>query len=354
MRIGIFDPYLDDLGGGEKYMMTIASCLSKQHDVDVFWDNNSDLDNLIHRFSLDLSKIKIVPNIFSSKTPFLKRFIKTRHYDLIIFLSDGSIPIISCKLLVHIQQPLEQMQARSLWDKVKLSRIQSFFCNSMYTRSFIDKKFSLKTTVLYPPVLFQPKQIKKENIILHVGRFRVRNVSANDYKKQGVMINKFKEMVKNGLNNWEFVLAVSIQEKDALEFEKMKKSAQGFPIRFLINQTNDKLWEIYSKAKIYWHATGFGEDLNKRPELAEHFGISTVEAMGAGAVPVVINEGGQREIGENGKNGFLWNSLDELEEKTLMLINNEKLLQQLSKIAYESSKRFSEDNFCQKVNELIK
>ena len=36
MKIGIFDPYLDDLGGGEKYMMKIAQCLGKNHDVSIF------------------------------------------------------------------------------------------------------------------------------------------------------------------------------------------------------------------------------------------------------------------------------------------------------------------------------
>ena len=44
MRIGVFDPYLDDLGGGEKYMMSVASCLSKKHDVTVFWDRKEDFE----------------------------------------------------------------------------------------------------------------------------------------------------------------------------------------------------------------------------------------------------------------------------------------------------------------------
>lgn len=78
MRIGIYDPYLDDLGGGEKYMMTIAQCLSKEHQVDVFWDNKQDLDNLIYRFSLDLSKISLVPNIFSGQFSTFQRLIFTK------------------------------------------------------------------------------------------------------------------------------------------------------------------------------------------------------------------------------------------------------------------------------------
>ena len=42
MKIGIFDPYLGTLSGGEKYMLSIASCLSKEHEVYVFWDQEKE------------------------------------------------------------------------------------------------------------------------------------------------------------------------------------------------------------------------------------------------------------------------------------------------------------------------
>jgi glycosyltransferase involved in cell wall biosynthesis len=354
VRIGIFDPYLDDLGGGEKYMMTIAQCLSENHKVDVFWNNINDLKGLTQRFSLDLSKVNLAPNIFSPKVSTAKRLVETSKYDAIIFLSDGSLPwVLSKKLFVHIQQPLKIMQTNSLLDKIKTTRVTSFFCNSEYTKSFIDKKFHLKSVILYPPVALNPKDVKKENIILHVGRFRVRNVKNDDYKKQGVMIETFKKMINKGLKNWRFILAVSIQEKDKNAFADMMKKAVGFPIEFLVNKNNKELWDTYSKAKIYWHASGFGEDLEKNPEYAEHFGISTVEAMGAGAVPVVINAGGQREIVSEGINGLLWDSIDELQSKTLRLIKDETLLNELSIKAIESSKKFSMEEFCQALNNLI-
>ena len=160
-------------------------------------------------------------------------------------------------------------------------------------------------------------------------------------------------MVNKGLKEWKFVLAVSVAEKDREEFEEMKKKSQNFPIEFLVNKSNDELWDIYSRAKIYWHATGFGEDLKMHPEFAEHFGISTVEAMGAGVVPVVINAGGQAEIVNDGKNGFLWNTLGQLQEKTLKLINDEKLLLTMSSAAKKRSQEFSGDNFSKNVNKLI-
>lgn len=356
MKIGIFDPYLDDLGGGEKYMMTIAECLSKKHEVNIFWDDKKSLELLNQRFSLDLARVHLVPNIFSPKISFLKRVLETRKYDVLIVLSDGSIPFsLSRKLLLHVQQPLKNFNSKTLKEKIKLSRVSDIFFNSEYTKSFNENNFKLKSCVIYPPVSFFAKDVKKENIILTVGRFRVKDVitKVDDYKKLSVMIDAFKRLPKERLKNWKFILAVSVLEKDKKAFKVLQKQTEDFPIEFLVNKSNDELWEIYSKAKIYWHASGFGEDLKKHPELAEHFGISTVEAMGAGVVPIVINAGGQREIVEEGKNGYLWNTLKELEIKTLKLIENEKQLKALSENAQKISQKYSKNKFCQEINDLI-
>ena len=231
--------------------------------------------------------------------------------------------------------------------------ISGIFCNSSYTKSFIDKSWGINTSILYPPVELKPKKTIKENIILHVGRFRVKNVGTEDYKKQGVMIDAFKKMIKQGLRNWKFVLAVSIRDDDKEVFDQVRESAKNLPIEFIVNRNNDELWDIYSKAKIYWHASGFGEDLKKHPEYAEHFGISTVEAMGAGAVPVVIDAGGQKEIVEEGKCGFLWNSINELIEKTSKLMENEKLLKRCRKMQEEDQQDLQEIDFVKSLKKLL-
>jgi len=353
MRIGVFDPYLDDMGGGEKYMLTIAQCLSSDNEVVLFWDNQEDLKKATERFSVDLSKIRIAKNIFSPQFGLLKRLLETKKYDAIIIISDGSIPfVLSKKLFIHIQQPIPNAKS-DFKTRIKIKRIRKVFCNSYFTKSFVDKDFGVESLVVYPPIVLKPKKEKKENIILHVGRFRVKNIAIGDYKKQGVMIKAFKSILKKGLQNWRFVLAVSIRDRDYEEFSKMKKETKGFPIEFLINKSNDELWDIYSRAKIYWHAAGFGEDLETHPEYAEHFGISTVEAMGAGAVPVVINAGGQKEIIEDGKNGLLWNTLSELQEKTLMLTREDKILEKMSKEAKKRANDFAGKRFCEEIKKII-
>lgn len=355
MRIGIYDPYLDDLGGGEKYMMTGAAYLSRNHDVTVFWDNKEDLDKLKKRFSLNFDKLKIEKNIFSSKVGLLKRLTVTKNYDVIIFLTDGSVPFVSSKkLFLHVQQPLTGVSNSSWKNKLKLWRVTGIFYNSEFTKKFNQDIFgNVKSAVVYPPVEIIEKKGAKENIILHVGRFRVINVRSEDYKKQQLMVDIFKKLIDKGLKNWKFIIATSVNDENDRDFQKMLNSANGYPIEFLVNKTNKDLWDIYNKAKIYWHATGFGEDLKKHPEYAEHFGISTVEAMGAGAVPVVINAGGQREIVTDNENGFLWESLEELESKTKKLISDDAMFKKLSNNARKKAKDFSKEKFCEQISKLI-
>lgn len=66
LKVGIYDPYLDTLGGGERYMLTIAEILLKHnYQVDIFWSKDKDLiDKAQDRFALNLENLNLVPDIF--------------------------------------------------------------------------------------------------------------------------------------------------------------------------------------------------------------------------------------------------------------------------------------------------
>ena len=85
----------------------------------------------------------------------------------------------------------------------------------------------------------------------------------------------------------------------------------------------------------------------------EHFGIATVEAQAAGAVPVVVGRGGQKEIVVDGKNGLLWETKADLYEKTLELTRNKEYWQKLSEAAIKNSKRFRLMNFINEYEKIL-
>jgi len=351
MKIGIYDPYLDTLSGGEKYMLTLGSCLAKDNEVSIFWDQSTEeiKREAKRKLDIDLANIKFAQNIFSASYPKTQRLLQSKKYDLIVFLSDGSIPIVLTRLIVHFQFPVEWVK-NSFKNRFKIKRTEKIICNSKFTKSFIDKKFKVESAILYPPCEIKPQNIKKENIILHVGRFG-KDLEGKNFKKQDVMIDAFKKL---NPKSWKFILVIGRVESQLKDVQKLKVRAKGYNIEIVENPNNDRLWKLYSKSKIYWHASGFGENLSLHPEKSEHFGISTVEAMGAGVVPVVIDAGGQPEIVKEGTNGYLWNSIDELLQKTQSLIDNEDLLNKISRKAILRSKDFSENIFCKQVYEIIK
>lgn len=317
-------------------MLTLASYLSQNHEVHIFW-NDPDIKAPLSKFlKIDLSKIKFKSNIFEKKL--LSRITSTITYNCIFVISDGSVPTtFARKNILHFQVPFKFPPAGAR-TKLKLSRYKYIVCNSKFTKTFIDQSFGINSMVIYPPVATeQIKPGQKENLIISVGRFSKHQLHP---KKQEVLIEVFKEVYKIA-PKWKLVLAGQAKKEDEKYLRALKKSARGIGIKIITNMPVDKLREEYAKTSIYWHATGFGEDEQKNPERMEHFGISTVEAQAAGAVPVVVGRGGQKEIIENGKNGFLWETKADLYEQTLELIRNSDLREKISEAAVKNSKRFS-------------
>ena len=127
MRIGVFDPYLDTLSGGEKYILSIASCLSKEHEVFIFWDKKKEAEIrkiAVRKLGIDLSSVKFYKNIFDKNTSSISRFIESRNFDAIIYLSDGSIPLIGTKLYIHFQFPVEWVDGNKLKTRIKLAFVK--------------------------------------------------------------------------------------------------------------------------------------------------------------------------------------------------------------------------------------
>lgn len=357
MNIGIFSPYLDTMTGGERYVLTMALCLAKNNNVSIFWDGNKDQirKEALRRFDIDLKDIKFTKNIFSSRVSLPARLLSSLKYDRIIFLSDGSIPFLLAKLIIHFQTPVEWVEEKSIKSRLKVNRISNIICNSGFTKHFIDKKFSVNSLVLYPPVSIADTSgdYKKEKVILNVGRFGV-NRTGSSFKKQDFLINVFKKIFKRKLTDWSLHMVVSVGDENMASLNDLKKQIKNFPIKIIVNPDNNTLWNQYMKARIYWHAAGFGEDLELHPDRAEHFGISTVEAMGKGAVPVVINAGGLKEIVKESINGMLWDTEEELINKTNLLCKNTKMWSFLSEQAIKDAALFSVEKFCNNLSSIVK
>jgi len=226
------------------------------------------------------------------------------------------------------------------------------WANSEFTRTWIARYWNRPSLVLPPPVdveRFRPGEKRKG--ILSVGRF----FAGSHNKKHLVMVRAFREMVDEGLDGWELHLAGGTTPGSAHQeyLERVRALARGYPVLIHTDVPFDRLAELYAESAIYWHASGFGEDENREPIKFEHFGITTVEAMAAGCVPVVIGKGGQPEIVDHGRNGFLWNTLEELKGFTWRLVKDPDLRRWMADAAIVDSRRYDKVHFHQRLKELL-
>jgi glycosyltransferase involved in cell wall biosynthesis len=156
-------------------------------------------------------------------------------------------------------------------------------------------------------------------------------------------------------DGWElhFVGSVGADEESPKFAAALVQDAKGFPVTFHFNAGFEEMRELYRRAAIYWHATGYGFSTNDYPARQEHFGITTVEAMSAGAVPVVNGSGGQKEIVTHEVDGLCWDDTTGLLSQTRRLVNDADLRGRLSREAVLSSKRFGREAFNASVDGLV-
>jgi glycosyltransferase involved in cell wall biosynthesis len=333
MRAAIYNPYLDTLGGGERYTSVFALVLAKNgYDVDLEWKDEGIKDTLEKRFGINLDGVRIVKDIKRGDG-----------YDLCFWVSDGSIPMLHARNnILHFQVPFQGVGGKSLLNKMKLFRINKIVCNSNFTKGFIDKEYGVNSIVIYPPVDVESiKPRRKENIILFVGRFS--QILQN--KGQEILIKTFCKMYDFGLKDWRLVLAGGTEVGVGDYLKKLKDISIGYPIEIIESPDFKTLKDLYGKTKIFWSASGFGMNENKNPEKVEHFGITVVEAMTGGAVPLIYNSGGHKEIVEENVNGMLWKTTNDLAKETWNLVKDGRLLHRFAIESRKSSEKYSVDSF---------
>lgn len=313
----IVSPYFAQLGGGERYMLSVARVLSELgYELTFAWDKKQEIQDLCKLLDIKIGNISLDPvikSLYFSSNP-LKMYFATQKYDLVVYLSDGSLPLLGAKKnFVHMQVPFHDVGGRSFKNTLKKHFLDAVIVNSKFTKSIVDHEYGINSQVVYPPVDIVPQKIKKEQIVLSVGRFE----QSLNIKKHDIMINAFRELSPQ-LPDWRLILVGG--SNDPSWIDALKEQAKGLPIELLVNSSHVDLHNLYSRATIYWHAAGYGVDETKNPELVEHFGITTAEAIGYGCVPLVIPSGGQREIVAD--EALHWQEIPELIKKTVEIATN--------------------------------
>jgi len=386
MKIGIYQPYWGEIGGSQFYAAVLAQALSQNHSVHIVHPRrNFDRQEIEEKLQLDLSKVAFrpvppMPRAYADTCNPIRRIRTDRcwgeslstPYD--VFINSFERVPFACHapkgvLVTHFPferfESFYRMYSEGWRRKGLLARLlsRSYYitdwsyrfgtyplkiASSKFTQRWLKRLWGANSHVVYPPVRDGFVRVAKGNHIVSVARFY--DDTRNHHKKQPILIDTFQQLAQSSLQAWEYQqIGYLLPERDTPYYDGLVARAQGYPIRLIANASGKELRSCLEEAKIFWHATGFGEDETTHPERMEHFGITTVEAMAAGCVPIVINSGGQPEIVEHGVNGFLWNTLGELKHYTSLVSRDEALRERLSEAARRRARMFSREEFVKSV-----
>lgn len=293
-------------GGGGAYAAAIAACLAARHDVDFIVPAGADAAALCRLPEALLgipspARLRVVA-AGAAALPELRAAWGDRRHDM-VWRQGSHAPRLTLNRHAVLLCEFPFTRRLSPLNRLRVRSYRHVVANSAFTAGWIRRRWGRDATVLHPPIVpIAPAPVKKP-WILGVGRF----LGSRRSKRQLDMVRWFGALCRDGLQGWELHLAGFVQDPDYLE--ATRRAADGLPVHFHLNADRAALRDLYAVSSIFWHAVGEGLDPEREPELMEHFGIVTAEAMSAGCVPVVINRGGQPEIvGTDGTTGLLWDT----------------------------------------------
>lgn len=289
--IGIYNSYWNTKGGGESHTLSIASELKKYFPVYLISESDFNIEELSNYFHIDLQGCQklVLPNLNTKIT---------QKFHLFINATYGS------NLISH---------AKNSWYIVYFphKNIQKAFLESYYFLFICEyvEKWSKKYwgserfrgQIVYPLGMLDTQKsdsigdtpLQKEPIILSVGRF----FTGHHCKNQLQIAMAYKSLVEQypQVASWKLIFAGSLNTSNMEHlsyFQQVKEVLVGKNVEFYVNATKEQLNQLYANSSLYIHASGLGKDSEKEPEKFEHFGITPIEAMLSGCVPIVYHVGG--------------------------------------------------------------
>jgi glycosyltransferase involved in cell wall biosynthesis len=371
-NVYVYNPFWSTFGGGEKYTLALAEAVSQLPEISVtLLSTNSvihkaDLEAFSH-INLDRVGYRVCQSLAE-----LKQI--TRGAKIFICLSNVKrVESLAQKHVQLLQIPCGEISAASIFGglfrgklghvaknlyRTKLlsfsrSEADLVITNSKFVSDTLLRNFGIKSCVLYPPIQdFFLEGCSRKRVVLSVGRFFGRLY--ND-KRYDILTDAFRRVSRSDLQGWEYHIVGNASTDPATEkmLYSLRENNKGYPVYFHVNCPFEVLHHLYNEATIFWHAAGYEVDDELHPENVEHFGMTTVEAMSAGCIPVVIKKGGQKEIILDGVNGFSWSTIEELIDRSVEITRGRVPLAEMRQNARKRAEDFSMDRFQRRAVEIF-
>jgi len=215
----------------------------------------------------------------------------------------------------------------------RVRRVGVLLSVSDFTREFVKKTWDRSSKTVYPPcpVDFYSRFSRiqtRENMVLTISRIVP--------EKRIHLFTELARMVPQS----SFVVVGSLSDQGSAYFERLKNKAPR-NVSFVLSPLR-KVRNLLGRATAYVHCAE-----------NEHFGITIVEAMAAGCVPIVNDSGGPREI-VTADVGFRWRNLSEASRQIASLADNGELRRKLSSAASARAEQFRPEVFESEIAGVLK
>lgn len=297
----------------------------------------------------------VIPFLYKGLSSVVKQFRPNVVH--VQYMAPGAIPILILKLLGAKNIVTTAHTAADIYPNLALIHfiqkrlVRAFTCitlraeNSFFGISYLYKKntilkkrnhFTIYNTL---PQYIQIRNTEKmfDNNILTIGVVsRLERIKGMD-----LVVPAFAEVIKQGFNVKLLVVGDG-SLKNEMEKQSIEFSVSDF-IEWKGRTEQSKLQEYYDKI-----------DILLMPSRSEGFGLTAIEGMARGCVPVVSDTGGLPEVVQDNISGLLHKTEDihDLADKIVSLCENRKKLESFSKNAVERAKMFEFDKYSILINDL--
>lgn len=344
-------PYPLVPGGGERYLLTLAAGLSQRMRVTLATPqpySRLRLLTLGRELSLNLTAVELTTLDASRRRP---------AYDWAVVMGNEPLPVFSAPArnslyLCQFPFPASPETLAGAW-----SNLEGYAGVVVYSR-FVERHYrrilaELGQTpppihVVYPPAgdpALAPDSapsLRKGRAIIGVGRF----FRGGHAKRHDLMIQALAKLIERQPDTELHLVGTLAAEPEHMDYyQSLRRQAEGLPVRFHPNASSQTIQSLYAQASVYWHLTGLDFVDETHAYRCEHFGITVVEAMLHGCIPIVAACGGPVEIVTHGVDGYHIRDLDQLVEHTAAILArpaDDAAIDEMRRRAMATARRFSE------------
>lgn len=352
MIVGVFSPVINWCGGAEWVAVNIINALKQSgHQVIILSDKPLILDKFRNVFGkkIYVDRQIIFPFRLFSSTNYHNIYTDAIRIQLLkskcdVVIDTFSNAVLPATTISYIHHPLLTKVEKGLphgRNKFFFYPYRTYlksngrdiskklvFANSKFTAEAIKAEIGIDPIVLYPSVSNEILRNNKTDLN-NERDVNVITVSRITSQKRLYFVPEIAKLTNKHIKFTIVGLLDSLETLTSLN-RLARELGVSDRVKVLTNVTRENLRSMLLNSRAYLHTT-----------VNEHFGISIVEAMALGCIPVVHNSGGPKEFVPSNQR---YNTPKEAAEIVERVVSNWSPIQ--ARKVSDSADCFSENNFC--------